>query len=357
MSSPVPSTSAILANVAPSLFQAGPKDVVATPDIYNLSSSQINSNQTVNTSVGKFNPFNSSLINNLTAGALVGGVLASLTGVGNLTTLAGAAASLTNTNTVARLSSAMGISPTAMSATFQAALNQSINLNSNNYNSMLVTSNGSTVAVSTTDVAGTTQLLNTVNQIAGTTVAAAIDVGAQTSAASAITSTLISLGLSTVLGGFIATQTTQASSSQSVAQVALQQNVEQAIQASDLTTVQLCITQLGVGGVLQQVPNAALQLLQYFQIPSGTVSSGYAALWTQLQAILVQLAPTWKTTQINGQTQESLQYYINASSDCRTVMLTDTDPNVIAGATIGGSFPQEGALATLQQMYPNMLTL
>jgi hypothetical protein len=355
--STVPNVSSILANVAPSLLQMGPKDVVATPDIYNLTSSTINSTQTINTLVGRFNPFNSSLITNLQAGSLVGGVLSGLTGTNNLALIGGAVASFTNPNTISRLGAVLGISPSVMSATFQAAINQAINLNAGNYNSMLVSSGGSAVYVNSSDVTGTAQLLNQVNQMAGSNIASTIDVGAQATAASAITSSLIALGLTTVLGSFIATQTTRASATQSVAQVALQQNVEQAIQASDLTTVQLCITQLGPGGVLKQVPDAALQLLQYFKIPVGTSASGYAALWTQLQGILVQLAPSWKTTQINGQAKLSLQYYIRASVDARKVMATDVDPNVVAGALIGGSFPQEGALATLQQMYPQMLVL
>jgi hypothetical protein len=38
-------------------------------------------------------------------------------------------------------------------------------------------------------------------------------------------------------------------------------------------------------------------------------------------------------------------------------MATSTDPVVIAGAAIGGSYSQEASLASLQAMYPNMLNL
>jgi hypothetical protein len=172
-----------------------------------------------------------------------------------------------------------------------------------------------------------------------------------------LTSSLIGLGLSDVLSTFIGTQTATTSTGQTVGAAALAQNVAQALQASDLTTVALCITNLGVGGVLSQVPTAALQLVQYFKIPTGTTSSGYAALWEQLEGLLSQLNPNWEYATYNNTQYPNLLYFTTASADCRTVMATSTDPVVIAGAAIGGTYPQVAALTTLQSMYPNMLNL
>lgn len=357
MSTPL-SSSNILANVTSTLFQGGPKDIVATPDVYNLTSSQINSSQTVNTTVGRFNPQNSSsIIGNLMAGAV--GTLASLTGLSSsgVAALATTAAALTNPDTVSRLSSVLGVNSNTLSSTFQVALNSSINLNSNSFTSLMVAAAGVTVAVATGDVSGTLGILNTVNNMAGSQIVSTTDVGSQVTAVSALTSSLISLGLSSAVSSLISSQTATTPSGSTVGATALAQNVQQAIQASDLATVALCITNLGVGGVLAQVPTAALQLVQYFKIPTGTLSSGYAALWTQLLGILVQLNPNWEYATYNNTQYPNLLYFTTASADCRTVMATSTDPIVLVGAAVGGSFSQEAALTTLQQMYPAMLNL
>jgi hypothetical protein len=357
MSTPLSSTN-VLANVTSTLFQGGPKDIVATPDIYNLNSGQINSGQTVNTTVGRFNPQNSSsVIGNLVAGAI--GALAGLTGLsaGSVTSLVTTAASLTNPDTLSRLSSSLGVNVGSTSSDFQVSLNSAINLNSNSFTSLAVTVGGVTVGISTSDVTGTLGILNTVNNLAGTSIATSLDIGAQVTTVSALTSSLLGLGLNDAVSGLITSQTATTGTGQTVGAAALAQNVQQAIQSSNLTTVQLCITTLGVGGVLSAVPTAALELVQYFAIPAGTVSSGYAALWTQLLGILVQLNPNWEYSTYNNVQYPNLLYFTTASADCRTVMATSEDPIVIAGAAIGSSYTQEASLTTLQAMYPFMLNI
>jgi hypothetical protein len=359
----VPSTTSILANLAPTLFQGGPSDIVATPDVYTLNSNTINANTTVNTNVGKYNPSPTGVINNLLTGST--GILSSLTSLSSLSSLTATVVSITAASTLSRLASATGIPVNSMTAGMQVAIGTALNLNANNFNTALVSVGNSTVSVNTNDVPTTVSLIGMVNQLAGETIADATDVGASATAASAITNQLITAGLSSVLEGFITSQTqptitNNGTTTQTVGQVALSQNVMTAIQASDLTTLQLCITQLGVGGVLQQVPNAALLLLQNYAIPAGTAASGYAACWTALEAILVQLAPNWETTQRGGTTVDSLTYFQSASKDAITVMLAQTagsDPIALTGAAIASGFQSEATLTTLQQMYPNMLVL
>ena len=361
MSTP-PITSAILANLSPSLFQAGPKDVVATPDIYTLSSSTINANQTVNTNVGKFNPTSGSLINNLLSGS--SGILSGITTALGLAVALSNPASLTNPSTLARLASAAGIPVSSMPSSVQLALNQSVNLNSNNYNSLVITSGNVTQSVTTGDVAGATSILGLVNALSGSSSYVVVtDVGPQTSVVSAVVSGIISMGLSSTLEGFLATQSTPVTVSsgvttQTVAQVALQQNVQAAIQASDLTAIQLCITSLGVGGVLAQMPNAALALVSGYKMPPATTGVQYAALWQSLLAIIVQLAPNWNTVLRNGVATPCLTYFTAASKDCLTLMATDTAHEAtIIGAAIGSAYKPEAALTTLQSMYPYMLII
>lgn len=357
MSTPLSSAN-VLANVTSTLFQGGPKDIVATPDIYNLNSNQINSGQTVNTTVGRFNPQNSSsIIGNLVAGAI--GALTSLTGLsaGSVASLVTTAAALSNPNTLSRLTTSLGVSATSLSSGFQVSLNTAINLNSNNFTTLTATVGGVTVGITTGDVSGTLGLLNSVNNMAGTTLVTTTDVGAQVTSLSAMTSSLLALGLNDVVSGLIATQTATTGSGQTVGAAALAQNVQQAIQSSNLATVALCITTLGVGGVLAQVPTAALQLVQYFAIPKGTLSAGYASLWGQLLTILVELNPNWEYTTYNNVSYPNLLYFTSASADCRKVMATSSDPIVVAGAAIGSAFKQEASLTTLQAMYPYMLTI
>lgn len=360
----VPPSSTILANLSPALFQAGPTDVVATPDVYTVNSSQINSNTTINTSVGRFNSFDNSLLGNLRSGSV--GILASISSLGSLGSLTNIAASLTTANVAARVGGAMGIPVDAsLPASFSMALTQSVNLNSGNYTSLLVSlAGGGTQSILTADVAGTTSMLQAVNNMSGNSKLVTVtDVGASVSAATAITNTLISLGLTAVVASFTSSLTTASpiqnngKTSYTVGQQALSQNVLQAIQQSDMATVQLCITQLGAGGVLSQVPNAVTLLCQYYRIPAGTVSSGIAALWTTLKGILTTLAPTWNMTSRNGQLIPSLQVFQAASADCLTIMKTDADDTIVDAAWIAKDFPTEDALTTLEQMYPYMLKL
>lgn len=351
----IPSVASVLADLAPTLFSGGPKDIVATPDVYGITSDTLSSSKVINTSVGKFNPFNSQSLNNLRSGSV--GILSSLTSMANLSSLVNTVPSFSNSSTLSRLTSVMGVSTGGLSATFQQTLMQATGLNSGSYGSVLVNSGGLLSEVTTTDVPGTIQTLSTLNMMAGSTLATTTDVGAQNTATSAITTVLIGLGLSGLLASFIQSQTASGSTTAASATVALQQNVQQAIQASDLATIQLCITNLGVGGVLAQVPDAPLQIVKAYAIPANTPSTGYAALWTQLNGILIQLAPNWQTMQWAGATYPSLAYFTGASADCLKVMQTSGDPTIVTSAIIGPSYQPEPSLSTLSQMYPYMLQL
>ena len=346
-----PGTSTILANLSPSLFQAGPKDVTATPDIYNVNSSQLNGNQNINTNVGKFNPTDGSLVNNLMSGA--SGILSSITTAIGLATALSNPASLTNPATIARLGSAAGIPTNAMTTALTVALGTSVNLNANNYNTLQVSGqSGYNTTIQTSDVATAQSVLSIVNSMSGnSSLVTLTDTGAEATVASTVTGQLIGLGLSSTVSDFIATQPS------TVQTAALTQNVMTAIENSDLTTLQLCITTLGVGGVLNQVPNAALLLLQEYQIPTGAQASGYAALWTTLLRILETLAPSWMTTTFGGTTYNSLTYFQAASADVITLMETSNDETIVQGAAIASGFQTENALTALQQMYPSMLVV
>jgi len=346
------STSSILANLSPTLFQAGPQDIVATPDIYTLNSGSLNSTQTINTTVDRFNPFAGSIVNNLLSGA--SGILSAVTSTIGLTQALNNPMSLVNAATVGRLASVVGFPITSLSPVLQSTLSAAINLNASNFNSLDVFNSGSNItsAIQTGDIEGATNVLSMASAMSGNASFTQVtDVGARSTMASTVITALIGLGLATTVGDFITTQDAP------IARHALSQNVQTALMNSDLMTVQLCITQLGVGGVLSQVPDAALQLLKYYRLPAGTASTAYATAWQALLAILVQLAPSWNTTLRSGVSYETLTYFQVASKDAITVMKTDSDLTTVMGAAIAGTFHRENTLSTLKQMYPHMLVM
>lgn len=349
-------TSAILANVATTLFQAGAKDIVATPDVYG-----INTNQVINTPAGKFNPFSGGFLSGLRGGPTgILNQLTSLTTINSLAPLANNAVA----NLTSRLGSAIGLPLSSLPTAIQYNLSQAANFKASLTAAAYVTVGNITRGLLTDDLDSAQTSVNLVNQMSGNYgTASFVDTGAQSTALTAITSQLITLGLSEAVSALISSQSTVrpnlgfGAPAPSVVQQALGNNLQQAIQASDLSTVQLCITQLGVGGVLSKVPDAGKQLVKFFKIPKGTNASGYPALYSQLKGILVQLDPSWDVVERSGSVYPSLAYYAVASQDALTVMKTDSDATHQISAYIGNAYPPGNALSMLSQDYPYMLKL
>ncbi len=341
MSSFIPSNP--LANLAPTLFQAGAQDIVAAPDIYS-----INSNSIINTSAGKFNPFSGSLLNNLRNGTA--GILGSLTQTVNFALTTGQ--SLSSPQTLARLGASLGQSLGNYSPAIQTALDAGLR-GANPVSTLLQVGLGSSGAynlIQSNNILDAQNVLGLVNQVTGNSrFVSGIDIGTQAGILSGLTSSLITLGLPLVLQSLLSDPSTAPRS----AQVALGNNVRSAIYASDLTTIQLCITTLGIGGILSQMPDAALQLVANYRLPSGTTPTGYAAIYSTFKGILTQLDPSWDTANRNGVSIPSLRYFSVASKDALKLFATDTTEAL--GAQLGNTYRSQDVVAQLKQQYPAML--
>jgi hypothetical protein len=344
----------ILASIAPTLFGGGPSDIVATPDVYGISSSNV-----INSPVGKFNGFDGSILNNLKSGSF--GSLASLTNIaasllglpGNVTI---GAAGIAN-----RLGGAAGQPIGSLPSSLQSLMGQSVQGQQSSFGLLNTVINGVESNTVTGDMASALAVLGLVNQVTGNaTTVSYTDVGASSTVLSAITTSLIGLGL----GAAVAALVTAPGTSTAAVNSALKANVAQAIAASDLATVQLCITTLGVGGVTSQVPNAALLLMSGYKLPTGTPATSYAAIYAQLLSIIRQLAPTFdtvirQTVDVNktvvGVAVLSLKYFASASADVLT--LFKTDPAFATQCAIAKAYPSVDIVTALKTEYPAMLKL
>lgn len=349
----------VLANLARPLFAGGPQDIVATPDIYT-----VNNNNVINSPVGKFAGFNgSSITNNFVQGSA--GFLASITNTALVSIASGNSLSQTASLMEGRLASAAGQMVSGLSVTLQSYIAQNVNLatseilgtaspyvSSNAFNQVEVGSNGNYATVSTGDYNTVLQTMTMSNQLAGSNIVQMNDVGAGSAILSATLTSLITLGLADVVASLVGSTSGHMATA---TRRALSTNVRQAVAQSDLATLQLCINQLGVGGVLTQMPNAALALVQGYRLPNGATRASYTNLATQLTGILSQLAPGWDTTQRNGVSVPSLTYFAKASKDALTLLGTISSYQV--PALIGPTYPPQRFLTALRQEYPSAVTL
>lgn len=365
MASPLPN---IAANLSRTLFQGNGHDIVATPDVYGVTSSAV-----INSSVGKYNGFNVGLLGNLQSGS--NGLLGSMTNLsahamGLSSSSSGALVTLTS-----RLNSMMGQPLDSLTGPLQrgmskgvgsissllsggtsalsggiSAIGHSTGLSSL-FHTVSTTIGGITQNIEVDDVTSALGAFNLVNQITGNrNTIGFLDVGPSSLALTSLTGTLIGMGL-----GIAVNELMNSSKSDTVTKTALAANLGAAIQASDLDTVQLCISKLGVGGVLTQIPNAALLLMTQYRLPAKATVAGYPALWTKLKGILVQLDPNWATGTRGGATLGSLAYFAAASADALT--LARTEATYLTASLIGKGFPSTDLLTALRSQYPDMAKL
>lgn len=333
----------VAANLAPTFFRAGAKDVVAAPDVYGISSDSV-----INSPVGKFNTFDGSLLNNLKTGS--NGILSALASSLKISA-GGTQISLQNNPIASRVTNILGQPVAMLSSTLQTSLAQSLNLNASAFNTIEATIGNVTTRVVTGDVGSATSLFNLVNQVTGNrSLMSALDVGPTGAVLSSLVSGLIQLGVPQAIDQ-IANQYDQSKALQQ----ALINNVAQAIRASDLATIQLAINKLGVGGVLSQVPDAPLQLVKAYRMPTNTPVAKYGALYTQLSGIVAQLDPLWNSYTRNGQALQSLKYFAAMSPDC--LKLYKTDPQYATECLIGNLYPSADLVTKLQKEFPYMLKL
>lgn len=338
----------ILANLAKPMFAGGPTDVVATPDVYT-----VNSNNVINTPVGKFSSYDgSSILNSFQQRAT--GFLTSITQTAATALASGYSISFAGSTIQNRLQVTAGQAVSSLAFGLQNVIAQNVaGLTSTAFGEIETVIGGQTQTIQTSDFESATNSLQLANQLSGVSNLITInDVGSSTALLTSVTSSLITLGLSAAVGALVNnTSGTMATATKR----ALAANVQQAVNASDLASIQLCITQLGIGGVLQQMPNAGLTLVQTYKMPSGTTASGYAALATTFLGILNQLAPAWDTTTRNGASVPSLTYFAKASQDALTLLKTQTA--YLIPCLIASTYPAQDMVKALRQEYPTAVTL
>jgi len=342
----------VLANLAKPLFAGGPQDVVATPDIY-----QINSNNVINTPVGRFSSFDgSSLLNSFVQGST--GFLSTITQSATLALGSGASVSSVQSQLTNRIKAVAGQTVTSLEYGLQNIVAQNVagivsEGISGAANLIETTVGGVTQTVNVSNYAQASQSIQLANQLSGNSNLITInDVGASSALLSGITNQLLTLGLTAAVASLI---NSTSSTMKTATQKALGANVQTAIGQSDLASIQLCIDQLGVGGVLTQMPNAALALMKGYHLPTGTTSDQYATLATTFLGIINQLAPGWDTVTRGSTSLTSLTYFAQASQDALTLLKTQSD--YVVPCLIASQYPPQAMLTALRQEYPSAATL
>ena len=347
----LPSSQTLLGNAGDKLtkvmFKAGASDVTAVPDVY-----KVNSNNTLNTLVGKFTDFDGS------------GIISSLTssGSGFLSEITKSAPALiqsyardgSTSNLTSRLGAVAGQSLATLDGSLQGTIANALGTNTDVNAGMSALISGTVQTFKSGTFKNFSNIANLTNELSGVSdLIQANDTTAVSAVASAALSGLISYGIDTGISTLVTRLSTKDPAS---LKAALSYNVKTAIQNSNLTAIQACITHLGVGGVLNQDPTAVADLFKYYTIPTGTTDAQYATLCQSFLAIVIQLAPNWDVDVRNGQNTVSLTYFTAASKDCLTLLKTDS--KYLIPATLAGKYSNLGDYVTqLKKEYPNMMTL
>lgn len=305
-------TTSIPANLAPTFFQANAADVVATADVYTVSAPTV-----INSPVGKFNDFDTSLLGNLKAAAtgalsvlgstgILGGVLNKALGP-----MGGTLAALT-----ARVAGAAGVNLSALPTSLQSTIASVARGNASSFSNVAVNMNGISRSVSSNDIAGTTSAFNLLNTVTGNSRYATVyDTGASSTLLSTSINHLITSGMSDQIPGVLSQV-----KNPSVLNAALASSTSHAIGSSDLGALNTIMGTIGSRGVLAAVPNAPQQLMSSYRLPASTPRSQYASTGNQLASTMDQLQPGWDTYSRNGQSTTSLTYLSTASPDALTVL-------------------------------------
>lgn len=399
-------SSAALSKLASPLFGGGPEDQLAAPDIY-----AINSDSVINNTVDKLSGFDadSTLGTFRQSGGLLGslsslgktalGGLTSLAGGANLTSLARGVTDGLGLGNVANLGSsllsgggmntatllnAIPILTTTRIDTNLSSLSSRVLGNVGGLGSLLgyssdlkqsllqgiATSVGGQFGVPPSIVNAGIAIINgqrtpfysnnftdsraTFNlvdrQTGPETQVQLIDVAAESSTMTTSMGQMIQLGVPDAVQALVDT-----ASDPTVARTALQANIQTAVSASDMTTIHLLITQLGVGTIQSQMPDFATQLLSSYRIPTGTTTDAYPALMTDLVGVLNTVSPAWDTVNRHGEVLPNLAVFIQISDGARRVL--STAPTYATAIALAPTYPSVDLWNTLQTEYPYMVKL
>lgn len=362
-------TPSLTSLIAPAIFSAGPKDIVPTVDVYTTKGGI---NKLFNNPLNQFSDVADGLLDSLTSTGK--GILTSLassaglTNLSNLSSLAspGNIASLArgvvsgklpslsiNVKSIQdRVQSAVGGQIASLGAGLGAELARSVGLNSNKFAQAILTVGNVAIQMDrnhVSDARGAAQMLN---QITGNSrTASFLDVGPAASAASAVTRQLIQMGASAAIPNYY-----QQLPHPEIVKAAMIDSLSAAVNASDLDTILLILTNQGVGAALTKMPDLGHQLIHSYKLPATAKSTDYPTLLGKLLQIITAVDPNWDTFVRGGGTVGSLGYFGIASADALSLLRTDdTHPNHVLACTLGNTYPSTNVLDALKKLYPFML--
>ena len=334
------STSNLLSKLAPTILTTGAKDQLITKDVYTLDGESV-----LNSPIGKLKGFSTDFMEDVRQHS--SGILDSVAGMVKVG--AGGDISLDKDSLTKRASLFLGVPLSNLNRSIADKLVKNSGMDPNLFRSIVGTVDGVATTITAGGLDNTRGIFNLINRVTGDSdIAQLLDVGAEASVLHGIVSEAIRLGLPSAVDTVI-----QKSKNAKAAQAALLNNVSGALYASDLDTLNLMLSKIGVGGILAKVPDAAERLLQSYRFPAGTTPSQYPTLYTTLTGILDQLKPGWGTYTRNGNTVGDLTLFARASQDAITLFKTQTvykEAATIASTFLPVSLPKLG-----KTLYPYAL--
>lgn len=330
--------SGINTKLANAIVSSGAKDELMTDDVYGKK--------------------NSDVINKL-SGLLKGGDLSSL-GLGNgktsivgdlmkMVKTDGGKLSLDTKGWTDRLVAEMGTgsgSFAGLTDGLKGSLTSSLSITPATYDKILLSVGDAYSAYKSGDLTSAKGVFNLMGKICGDSqFFQAVDLGAQSNLFTSLVDQAIRLGVPDAIDKLI-----EKSRDRSVTDTALLNNIDTALRAGDVRTVNLIASTMGDGRVRAQVPQAARVLLANWRIPAKKKENDYPALWAELKATLDRIHPGWETVDRNGVAVTDLTVFSLASEDVRKVASTDAAMRVMS--TIAGAYESRNLMETALQQYP-----
>lgn len=330
--------SGISTKLASAIFTTGAKDELATADVYGKTNSDVINQLTGLLKGGDLNQF-----------GLGSGKSSIVTDLMKMVKVDAGKLSLDTKGWTDRLVSEMGSGSgllNGLSDNLKGSLTQSLHITPSTYDKILVGVGNAYSSYRSGDLTTARGVFNLMGRVCGDTeLFKTIDLGAQANLFTGLISQAISLGVPEAIDKLL-----ESSKDPSVTRAALHNNIETAVNAGDLATVNLIAQKLGNGRVTSQVPLAVSKLLANYKIPAGKKETDYPALWLSFKATLDNISPTWMTVERDGVSISNLAAFSKASADARKVM--QTDPTLRVATLIAGSYTSRNLLEAAQKQYP-----
>jgi hypothetical protein len=323
--------------ISDTIFSTGAKDELLTVDIYGKENSDV-----INTFTDK--------LKGLTAGQFgLGGAKSSI--VSDLLSIAksGKSGKFDLGSMTDRIVKEMGGSSGILNNLTDAAkgpLTSSLGISSTVFDKMKVKLGEVYSAYQGGDLTSARGIFDLMGRFAGDSeLFKMIDLGAQSNLLAGLINQAISFGVPESIDRLI-----EHSQDTRVTEVALQGNINTAIEYGDIRTLDRMTTQLGAGRILSQSPLAVQILLARYKIPNGKKDTDYVTLWTELKALLNKINPQWLYRDRNGVLLTNLDSFLKVSNDVKRIAVHDTDVSV--ALMIASDYQPQDLMEMFKKQYP-----